>query len=186
MILLLDNFDSFTYTLRDYFLQGGAEVQVIRNNVPPSSLSLELFTGLVVSPGPETPSKSGYLMEYLDYFWDKTPVLGVCLGQQAIGEKCGNPLGRSKYPRHGKVSQVHIDPESPLFEGLPKKIKVVQYNSLILEEAHGLKIISKNNKDEIMSVAHLSLPIYGIQFHPEAHLTEFGIEMIQNWLKLIK
>ena len=182
MILLLDNFDSFTYNLVDYFNQLNVHCDVIRNDVDLEAITSKEYCGVVISPGPETPNKSGILMKVIGHYQDKLPILGVCLGHQAIGEFFGSQLKKAIRPMHGKVSEIHLE-NNCLFNTLPKKIKVVRYNSLIIDNVKPpLQVIATSTEGEIMGVAHISLPIWGIQYHPEAALTEHGLAVLKNWV----
>lgn len=182
MILLLDNFDSFTYNLVDYFEQLGLECFVVRNDVAIEEITIRNYQALIISPGPETPLKSGNLMEVLAFYTGKIPILGICLGHQAIGVQFGAKLEKALKPMHGKISVIEHD-EDVLFKAIPKVFKVVRYNSLLLNSIGGpLRIIATTEQNEVMAIAHNSLPIIGIQFHPEAALTEFGLQLLQNWI----
>ena len=187
MILLIDNFDSFTYNLRDYFLQLGVQIVVHRNDVPLEVISRETYEAIVLSPGPGLPENSGNLMEVLDYYHLKLPVLGIYLGHQAIGEFFGANLTRAHQPMHGKISNIEILGDNFLFNDLEKNIEVVRYHSLILNKIpNELLITSQTENNEIMSSMHKSLPISGIQFHPEAYLTKDGMKILQNWITFYK
>lgn len=169
--------------LADYFLRTGVELRIVRNDVSVEELRREEYQALVISPGPETPSKAGNLMEILGYYVDKLPIFGVCLGHQAIGQYFGADLVKSQRPMHGKVSIVTQKGEHPLFTNLPKTFQVTRYHSLELTNLPDtLETILVAEKGEIMGIAHRSLPITGVQFHPEAHLTEYGLEMIAEWV----
>lgn len=169
--------------LADYFLRTGVELRIVRNDVSIHDVKQEEYQALVISPGPETPMKAGNLMEILDYYVDKLPILGVCLGHQAIGQYFGADLVKSRRPMHGKVSRVTQIGEHPLFANLPKTFQVTRYHSLELTNLPDtLETILVAEKGEIMGVAHRSLPIIGVQFHPEAHLTEHGLELIAAWV----
>ncbi|UII34425.1 aminodeoxychorismate/anthranilate synthase component II [Fulvivirga ulvae] len=183
MILLLDNFDSFTYNLVDYFQQLGIKCEVIRNNVGIKDIISGNYQGIVLSPGPEIPEKAGNLMEVLKYYHNKLPVLGICLGHQAIGEFFGARLIKATKPMHGKISKVALE-EDVIFRSMPKSINVVRYNSLIVEHENvgDLKVIARSYDGEIMALRHKELPIWGVQFHPEAALTEYGLDILKNWL----
>lgn len=187
MFLLIDNYDSFSHILADYFLQMGVELKIVRNDYPLCNLVNETFQGLILSPGPETPAKAGNLMQILEHFHSKIPVLGVCLGHQAIGELFGASLVKSSEPVHGKVQPVNIVTQNPLFNTLPERFEVTRYHSLELKNLpDSLEIILETDSGVVMAICHKSLPIFGIQFHPEAHLTQFGKEIIWNWLTLVK
>lgn len=183
MVLLLDNFDSFTYNLVDYFNQLSVECHVVRNDVNLSSITLNNYQAVVFSPGPESPSKSGVMMEVLNHYHDKLPILGICLGHQAIGEFFGANLEKASKPMHGKISEIKLS-KNCLFNNMPSSIKVVRYNSLILNNVESpLHVIATTNEGEIMAVAHESLPVWGVQYHPEAALTEFGLVQLNNWIE---
>ena len=186
MILLLDNFDSFTFNLVDYFAQLGIECEVIRNDVSIEKLRELPIRAIILSPGTGIPTTAGVLMEVVREYHNKVPMLGICLGHQAIGEYFGLNLIKAEHPRHGKITSVNIK-ENPIFKGLPNKINVVQYNSLILQEndSDQIEIIATSEYDHIMAIAHKSLPLWGLQFHPEAALTEYGLQMLKNWVDCV-
>lgn len=183
-IVLIDNFDSFTYNLVDYFYRCGAAVEVVRNNRRVGDILQLEPEALVLSPGPESPSKAGNLMPILEHFADKLPILGICLGHQAIGELFGAKIVKAKAPMHGKISIINqIAPHPEVYEGLPEQMEVVRYHSLVIDNPPPFLYPTAITKEhEIMSVRHESLPIHGLQFHPEAILTRFGLDMLQNWL----
>lgn len=183
MILFLDNYDSFTYNLVDYFKQLGQECYLVHNDVPLSELPEKNISSLVISPGPGVPKTSGYIYEYLDYYHNKIPVLGICLGHQAICEYFGAKLQHAIKPMHGKISRIHRQ-DDMIFENIPEYFNVVRYHSLVGDvSVKDLKTIAYTEEREVMAVRHLQLPIWGIQYHPEAALTEFGIRLLENWLK---
>lgn len=183
MILLLDNFDSFTYNLVDYFEQLGVKCEVVRNNIPLETITSGKYDGIVLSPGPEVPEKAGNLMEVLKYYCGKLPVLGICLGHQAIGLLYGSEIVKAIRPMHGKISRITLK-EDVLFAGLPRSINVVRYNSLVVmhEKEAAIRAIARSEDGEIMALRHKELPIWGVQFHPEAALTEYGLDILKNWL----
>ena len=155
---------------------------MVRNNVPPAELDISAFTGLVLSPGPETPAKAGYLLQYIDKFHKVLPVLGICLGHQAIGEYFGAELVKAIRPMHGKISPVYLK-KDPLFDSLGKKIDVVRYNSLVLKNLpEELLNIAETSEGEFMAIRHVTLPLWGLQFHPEAALTHEGLKLLKNWV----
>ncbi|WP_186753817.1 anthranilate synthase component II [Echinicola salinicaeni] len=183
MLLLIDNFDSFSHILADYFLQTGMELKIVRNDTPLALLKEEKYEGVVLSPGPETPDKAGNLKEILAYYHDKLPILGVCLGHQCIGEFFGAQLVKGAKPVHGKVHRVNKVAEHPVLKNLPESFMVTRYHSLeLMDLPEDLEVILETDKKEIMAMAHRKLPIFGIQFHPEAHLTAYGLELIQQWV----
>ncbi len=183
MILLLDNFDSFTYNLVDYFEQLKIEVKVFRNNVELKEISQYKYEGIVLSPGPETPSKAGNLLEVLKHY-QHLPILGVCLGHQAIAEFFGAKLEKALYPMHGKCSSV-VHTKKGIFQKIPSPIQVVRYHSLIVKQLPDCLLQTAwTNKNETMGIQHKTRPIYGVQFHPESILSEFGIDLLKNWLEI--
>jgi anthranilate synthase component 2 len=187
LILVIDNFDSFTYNLLDYLGRLQVSCEVFRNDVALETLIQKQYQGVLLSPGPSTPKQAGNLMQILDYYHDKLPILGVCLGHQAIGEYFGATLDKAQRPMHGKISEIEIRNES-IFENLPKQFKVVRYHSLILKELpQNLKITAqtKDSYQEIMAIEHTKLPVFGVQFHPEAILSEYGLEILENWIKKV-
>ena len=184
-LLLLDNFDSFTYTLRDYLRQVGAEVEVVRNDAPLARIKRLAFDGIVLSPGPGGPLAAGCMMALIAAYYQRVPMLGVCLGHQALGEFFGAQLGRAARPMHGKVSEIVCRADEPLFAGLPARLLVTRYHSLVLRAlpptlqplAH-----TADSLQELMALRHATLPLYGVQFHPEALLTSHGLALLRNWL----
>lgn len=183
MYLFIDNFDSFSHILADYVRQCGVQLKIVRNDVPLTQLTKVSYQGLILSPGPGRPSQAGHLMQVLEHYHDKLPILGVCQGHQAIGEFFGARLEKSPQPVHGKVSEVIRAAAHPILEGLPKRFNVTRYHSLELKGLSPvLEVILTTEKGEVMAISHKSLPIVGLQFHPEAHLTEYGLKIIQNWI----
>ncbi|RZS95968.1 anthranilate synthase component II [Cecembia calidifontis] len=182
MVLLIDNFDSFSHMLADYLRQIGMDLYIVRNDVDPSLLMDRDWEALILSPGPETPEKAGNLMAILDLFVGKLPVLGICLGHQAIGQYFGANLVKGRQPVHGKVHLVFQKNAHPYFQGIPENFKVTRYHSLELRDLpQELEILLETEAGEIMAIAHRNLPILGLQFHPEAYLTEYGKELLENW-----
>jgi para-aminobenzoate synthetase len=175
MIFMLDNFDSFTYNLYQYFGELGEEVVVFR----PGEGTLAAIAGLapdliVISPGPCSPNEAGFALKVIDHFQGKVPILGICLGHQAIGQVFGAKVGRAKVPVHGKVSLVWHDGQG-VFQNLPNPLQVTRYHSLALEEGSlppELIVTARTADGEIMGVRHSYLPVEGVQFHPEAILTK--------------
>jgi anthranilate synthase component 2 len=186
-ILLLDNFDSFTYNLLDYLGRVGAVCEVHRNNVSLETLKQENYAGVLLSPGPGKPQEAGNLIEALAYFHQKLPILGVCLGHQAIGGFFGAKLLKAQKPMHGKISKITLTQNSVVFRGLPNQFEVVRYHSLVLSELPDcLEVTALSPEKEVMALEHKFLPICGVQFHPEAALTDFGLQMIQNWVSSLE
>ena len=167
--------------------QTGVEIRIVRNDVPLSRLVMEEYEGLILSPGPGIPHNSGHLMEVLDYYHDKLPILGICLGHQAIGEFFGATLIKSAKPVHGKISEVTQVNGHPFLAGLPSTFNVTRYHSLELTNLPStLETVLISSQGEVMALAHKLLPIFGVQYHPEAHLTEYGLELVWNWVKSLK
>ncbi len=187
-ILLLDNFDSFTYTLADYLQQLGAEVLVRRNDVPLAELRQLTIEGIVLSPGPGEPAAAGSLLAVIAEYHQRLPMLGVCLGQQALGEFFGARLQRAARPMHGKVSDIELLGDDPWLAGLPRRQPVTRYHSLLLEAStlpaslRALAVTADADR-ELMALRHATLPLYGVQFHPEALLTTYGLEWLRNWMR---
>ena len=184
MFLFIDNFDSFSHILADYVRQCDVQLKIVRNDVSVAELSRATYKGVILSPGPGIPSRAGYLMEILEYYHDKLPVLGICQGHQAIGEFFGSRLGKSRQPMHGKITEVIRTESHPILEGLPDRFKVTRYHSLELKELSPvLETILTTENGEVMALSHKSYPIVGLQFHPEAYLTAYGLKIIQNWTR---
>ena len=185
-VLLIDNYDSFTHILRDYFLQFDVYCELVRNDeLHLLQLKPANFDALVISPGPETPEKAGYLMQILPQWITALPVLGVCLGHQAIGELFGANLVQAKKPRHGKVDRMeHLG--GVLFEKVPNHFLGTRYHSLILNNLPEELSANCWCEDEVMGLQHKSLPIFGLQFHPESCETQFGLVMVKNFIELSK
>jgi anthranilate synthase component 2 len=186
-LLLLDNFDSFTHTLADYFRQLGAEVLVHRNDVPLAELKKLNFDAIVLSPGPGTPSQAGVMPQLIREYYQQKPMLGVCLGHQALGEFFGATLGHAARPMHGKVSEINWRPDDSLFAGLPATLSVTRYHSLVLCEPLPASLLplahTLGPTPELMALRHAHWPLFGVQFHPEALLTTHGLAILANWLR---
>ena len=187
MILLIDNYDSFTYNLYQYLCELGAEVSVVRND----QTTLEEIADtapekIVISPGPGTPSKAGISIDVVRRFGEATPVLGVCLGHQCIGEAYGGTVGGAGEIMHGKMSVVHHDGEG-VFKGLPNPIEAIRYHSLAVfpEDLPGeLEMTAWTDKGIIMGVRHKLHPVQGVQFHPESIMTKTGHDILRNFLDM--
>ncbi len=186
MILLIDNYDSFTHNLEDYFLQLDQTCHVIQNDTPIDQELLHQCDSVVYSPGPGIPDNAGNLMEWIKLTVGRKPMLGICLGHQAICQHFNGKIQHALQPMHGKISRIHrIDDK--LFDQIPEYFNVVRYHSLICNPLpKDLQLLAYTDENEPMAFKHISLPIWGLQFHPEAALTEYGIEILSNWLKLIK
>ena len=185
-ILLIDNYDSFTYNLKDYVLQHRVDCEVVRNDDSSlDQLDQSLYHGIIISPGPGRPEQAGKTMEVLERLTNKVPILGVCLGHQAIGIKYGADLVKTK-PMHGKTSRIYLEPD-PLWEDLPAKLEVMRYHSLVLDnvDESQLDVIAKTVEGTVMAIKHKLYPLHGVQFHPESILTEHGTVIVGNWLMMI-
>jgi anthranilate synthase component 2 len=185
MLLMIDNYDSFTYNLVQYFGELGQEVRVFRNDAISVEEIFRLAPDyLVVSPGPCAPAQAGISLAAIREFAGKIPLLGVCLGHQAIGEAFGGRVVHARRLMHGKVSPVrHAD--TGVFRGLPNPVSCTRYHSLAIEcetLPDCLEVTAWTDDDEIMGVRHKTLPVEGVQFHPESILTEHGHEMLKNFL----
>lgn len=186
-ILVIDNYDSFTWNLVHYLEEIGARTQVVRNDEISVDAALALKPdGIVLSPGPCTPNEAGICVELVQKAPDDLPILGVCLGHQSIGAAEGGKIITAQQIRHGKISQIRHE-NGPLFDGLPESYDVVRYHSLSIraEDLPETLIADAFTADgEIMAVRHKSRPVYGVQFHPESILTEHGHALLRNWLEL--
>jgi anthranilate synthase component 2 len=186
-LLMIDNYDSFTYNLVQYLGELGAEVRVHRNDEI-SMADIEAFkpSHLVVSPGPCSPAEAGISVPAIRYFAGKLPILGVCLGHQSIGAAFGGHIIRAQQLMHGKTSVIHTTQQG-VFADLPKAYTVNRYHSLAIERSScpaELEVTAWTDDGEIMGVRHRSLPIEGVQFHPESILTEHGHALLNNFLKM--
>lgn len=182
MILIIDNYDSFTYNLVDYFEQLGTEVLVKRNDVSMKLLEELHFEALVLSPGPEDPLKANNLMPIVENYLGKIPILGICLGHQAIALSIGSDLVKAERPMHGMLSGIEVK-EGILFKNLPNEFEVVRYHSLLIEQlSPDLRPTAFTVKGELMAFESEKLMVCGLQFHPEAILTQYGLDMLRNWL----
>lgn len=183
MIFLLDNYDSFTYNLYDYLKQTGSEVRVERNDKITVRQIAELNpSAIVLSPGPKTPNNAGILLETVSTFHQHIPLLGICLGYQAIGMFYGAELIHSPKPVHGKTSSIFFDDKDQLFQNIPQGTEVMRYHSLNIQKIPSeLSVIAQTIQNEPMAIRHNTFPVCGFQFHPESVLTPFGMQMIKNW-----
>jgi anthranilate synthase component 2 len=189
MLLMIDNYDSFTYNLVQYLRELGEEVEVYRND----KISLDEIetlnpTRLVVSPGPCTPNEAGISVEAIKHFAGKLPILGVCLGHQSIGQAYGGKVVRADRLMHGKTSPVFHD-NRELFAGISDPFDATRYHSLLVERSslpECLEITAWTAEGEIMGMRHRNLPVWGMQFHPESILTVAGMDMLNNFLQMTK
>ncbi|GBD25758.1 Aminodeoxychorismate/anthranilate synthase component 2 [bacterium HR30] len=187
MLLMIDNYDSFTYNLVQYFGELGAEVRVVRND----AVTLEEIASwrpeqIVISPGPCTPAEAGISVAVVQHFAGKVPLLGVCLGHQSIAVAFGGRVVRAQRLMHGKTSQIFHDGKS-IFFGLPNPFTATRYHSLLVEEASlpsCLEVSARTAEGEIMGLRHRHYTVEGVQFHPESILTTAGKELLRNFLSL--
>ena len=191
MILMIDNYDSFTYNLVQYFGELGAEVEVHRNDqITVAEVAAKKPSHIVLSPGPCTPNEAGICLDLIAQLKGRFPILGVCLGHQSIGQAFGGQVVRARQVMHGKVSPVHHRQQG-VFAGLPSPFTATRYHSLIVEkstlpadfEVTAWTAQADGSMDEIMGLRHKTLAIEGVQFHPESILTEHGHAMLKNFLE---
>ncbi|MFN4079663.1 MAG: anthranilate synthase component II [Saprospiraceae bacterium] len=187
-ILLLDNYDSFTFNLRDYLLQCGATCEVLRNDAcSVSDIMRRSYEGVVLSPGPGRPANAGIMPELIAAMHDRMPFYGVCLGMQAIGEFFGATLTHARQPMHGKTDMIYFEAH-PMFAGIESPTQVMRYHSLILHcpQTSAMRVVARSQSGEVMALAHASLPLWGVQFHPESVLTFQGLRMLRNWVATLQ
>ena len=187
MLLVIDNYDSFTYNLVQYFGQLGVAQRVFRNDeiTPDEALALNPDR-VMISPGPCSPKEAGVSLDMIGAFAGKKPILGVCLGHQAIGQFFGGKVVRAERLMHGKVSPI-LHHGTELFKGLPPGFPATRYHSLLVERSSfpaELEITAETAEGEIMGLRHRSKPVWGVQFHPESIATEGGMKILQNFLEL--
>jgi anthranilate synthase/aminodeoxychorismate synthase-like glutamine amidotransferase len=184
-ILVIDNYDSFTYNLVQYLQELGAQCKVVLNDqTTADELLAERPDGILLSPGPGTPDDAGITLETIEKAAGSVPLLGVCLGHQSIGQVYGAQVVRAGRLMHGKTSPIEHD-GTGVFSGVPSPIAATRYHSLVLEPASipdCLTVTARTEQGEIMGVRHKTLPIEGVQFHPESILTDSGMKMMNNWL----
>lgn len=189
MVLMIDNYDSFTYNIVQYCRELGADLKIIRND----EMTLEQIIALnpqkiIISPGPATPNDAGVTLEVLQYFKDKVPVLGICLGHQSIAQVFGAKVVRAQNMMHGKTSLMRITQSSKIFKDLPQSFTATRYHSLIVDKnslTSDIEPIALSEDDnEIMALQIKNKEIYGVQFHPESIMSEYGHEIIGNFLRI--
>jgi anthranilate synthase component 2 len=189
MVLMIDNYDSFTYNVVQYCRELGADLKVIRND----EMDIEEIKALhpekiILSPGPATPDDAGVTLDVIREFADTTPIFGICLGHQSIAQAFGGEVIRAKRMMHGKTSQVKLTGESPIFNKIPEEFRATRYHSLSVNQKNLPDSIVptaySEDDHEIMALQIKDKPIYGVQFHPESIMSEYGHEMLDNFLKL--
>ncbi len=188
MILVIDNYDSFVFTVARYLVELGAETIVVRNDaIDPAGVLAMAPDAVVLSPGPCGPREAGQSLPIVRELTGRLPLLGICLGHQCIGEAFGGTVGRAREPMHGRPSTIHHD-GSGVFRGLPDPFRAGRYHSLAVEIPAGvetpLRVTARSDGGEIMGLAHRDAPTFGVQFHPESVLTEHGHAMLANFLAI--
>ena len=185
MIILLDNYDSFTYNLVQYLEELGAEVTVCKNDtITVDEVILSKTSGIVLSPGPGRPENAGIMNALVKTAAGKIPLLGVCLGHQAIGQVYGAEINYAPYLMHGKTSIINHD-KSTLFKGIPQPLEATRYHSLVIERSslpEDFIVTAWTDDNTIMAIEHKTMPVYGVQFHPESIMTVYGKEILNNFI----
>ncbi len=186
MILVVDNYDSFTYNLVQYLGELGQEVEVYRNDaIDPAGIRARAPTGVLLSPGPGRPEDAGVSLAVLGELAGEVPILGVCLGHQCIGAHWGGSIVRARQLMHGRTSSIHHDADG-VFAGLPSPFVATRYHSLVVRRdsvPEVLTVSAWTEDGEVMGLRHRTLPVEGVQFHPESFLTDHGHALLANWLK---
>lgn len=188
MFLLIDNYDSFTFNLYQMIGAFYKDIKVVRND----ALTIEdiekmKLAGIIISPGPGRPEKAGICIDVIKSFAGRLPILGICLGHQAIAHAFGGQIIRAEKIMHGKTSELYTE-DSLIFKGLPRSFNVMRYHSLVVEAnslPEELEVIAKTKDEVIMALKHKSYEIYGLQFHPESILTEYGEKILKNFVEVI-
>ncbi len=185
MIVLIDNYDSFTYNIYQYIMHFTPEITVLKNTQNIDELkSIKGISKIVLSPGPSKPQNSYLTLDAIDFYKNRLPILGVCLGMQAIGYYFGATIEKAENIMHGKIDIINHT-ESTIFKEIPNKFKAVRYHSLVVRNPKNMNITAKSEKDgEIMAIENDNLKIYGVQFHPESYLTDNGLKIIKNFLEV--
>lgn len=186
-ILLLDNYDSFTYNLKHLVEKVGKEEVIVKRNDEIELNQVSIYTSIILSPGPGLPKDAGIMPELLKHFHDKKKILGVCLGMQAIGQFFGAGIKNLNKVVHGEAVNMSTIKRSPLFENCPVNFLVGRYHSWVIDNRSPLKelmVLAEDEQKEIMAIQHANLPIYGVQFHPESILSQYGENLMKNWLSL--
>lgn len=181
-MILIDNYDSFTYNIVQYLQELGIEPKVFENDKISVEELLQMdFDSIIISPGAGNPNTAGVSMDVIKIFYQTKKILGICLGHQCIAQFFGGKIVKSQNPTHGKTSRIYFDENSKLFKGLPQGFEVTRYHSLEVKDTN-LKITARTKDGTIMALEHETFPIYGVQFHPEAILTQYGHELLKNFL----
>jgi para-aminobenzoate synthetase component 2 len=182
---MIDNYDSFVYNLVRYLQEIGEEIEVVRNDkIDINAIERKKYSGIIISPGPKSPMEAGMCLEVIDKFKGVVPILGICLGHQCIGYYFRSKIIKGDKPMHGKVSEILHDNKG-IFSGIKNPLKVTRYHSLVVDREEfpkELEITAETSDKVVMGVRHNELPIYGVQFHPEAELTEEGHKILENFV----
>lgn len=183
MFLMIDNYDSFVYNLVRYYEELGINIKVCRNDkITINEIEQMKLQGIIISPGPKSPKDAGISLEIIDAFKGKIPILGICLGHQTIGHYFGCDIVKGKEPVHGKISEVYHNGMG-VFTGLKSPVKVTRYHSLVVENmSDDIEVTAQTKDGVVMGIRHKEFLIEGVQFHPEAELTEHGHKMLKNFL----
>jgi anthranilate synthase component II len=188
MILLVDNYDSFVYNLRRYFIRLGQSVEVARNDsIDFAAVEAGKYKAIVISPGPKGPDQAGDCLKLVSQTKQRLPILGICLGHQILWQAFGGNVIRANEPMHGRACDVFITMQSELFAGLPHPFSAARYHSLVVDPQHRpreLNITATTHDGVVMAFEHQSLPLFGLQFHPESILTEMGYRLLRNYLAI--
>lgn len=189
MLLMLDNYDSFVYNLVRYFEELGEEVLIYRNDkITIEEIYKLKINGIVISPGPKSPKEAGLSLEIIDEFKDKMPILGICLGHQCIGEFFDGEVVKGEKPMHGKLSYVSHN-NTGIFRGVKNPLRVTRYHSLIVKNNNlpiNIEVTCKTEDNIIMGIKHKEYEVHGVQFHPEAEMTEEGHKILKNFIEITK
>lgn len=189
MLLMIDNYDSFVYNLVRYFEELGEEILIYRNNkITIDEIHKLKIDGIIISPGPKSPKDAGVSLEIIEEFKGKIPILGICLGHQCIGEYFKGEIIRGEKPMHGKLSYV-THSNSGIFKDVRNPLRVTRYHSLIIDNTnlpHNIEVTCKTEDNIIMGVKHKEYEIHGVQFHPEAEMTEDGHKILNNFIEITK
>ena len=189
MLLIIDNYDSFVYNLVRYFEELGEEIIIYRNDkITIKDIESMNIDGIVISPGPKSPNEAGLSLDIIDKFKEKLPILGICLGHQCIGHYFNAVVKKGNEPVHGKMFNITHNNEG-IFKEVKNPLRVTRYHSLIVDKENfpdSLEIISETDDNIIMGIKHKEYPIYGVQFHPEAEMTEEGHKILNNFIKITK
>lgn len=181
-MILIDNYDSFTYNIVQYLQELGVKPKIFENDKISVEELLQMdFDSIIISPGAGNPNTAGVSMDVIKNFYQTKKILGICLGHQCIAQFFGGKIVKSQNPTHGKTSRIYFDENSKLFKGLPQGFEVTRYHSLEVKDTN-LKITARTKDGTIMALEHETFPIYGVQFHPEAILTQYGHELLKNFL----